>query len=184
MITSKMKLPLDKGLVSARLTRLRNIQLALGEAAGPFLMIEPLMRHIAEMSPRMQAHITFSIQAQKSAKNKLYINYWDCDSKYLVKAIESEFSSIISKEELQHIKDYPDRRDKFLHGVYPALMTIMQVEPTSRLQTGFNRFVPLQPGEIYESLSSMERNGVFSSLRIYSHFAIEALEKIANSLAI
>ncbi len=73
-----MKLPLEKGLVSMRLTILRNIQLALGEAAGPFLMIEPLMRHIAEMSSSMQAHITLSIQAQKSAKNKLYPNYWDC----------------------------------------------------------------------------------------------------------
>ncbi len=43
MIDSKMKLPLDKGLVSPRLTILRTIQLALGDAAGSFLMIEPLM---------------------------------------------------------------------------------------------------------------------------------------------
>ena len=60
-----MKLPLEKGLVSARLTTLRNIQLALGEAAGPFLMIELLMRHIAEMSPPMQAQVILSIQAKK-----------------------------------------------------------------------------------------------------------------------
>jgi hypothetical protein len=179
-----MKLSLDKGLVSTRLTIFRTIQLALGEAAGPFLMIEPLMRHIAEMHPSMQAQVTLSIQAKKNSNNKRYANYWDCDSKHLVKAIESEFGSVISKEELQHIKDYPDRRDKFLHGVYPALMTLMQVEPTSRLQTGGNRFVPLQQGEIYESLLSMERNGVFSSLRIYSNSVTEALEKIANSLAI
>lgn len=183
MIDSKMKLPLDKGLVSARLTILRNIQLALGEAAGPFLMIEPLMRHVAEMHPPTQAQIILSIQAKKNAKNKLYGNYCDCDAKHLIKAIESEFGAILSKAELQHIKDYPDRRDKFLHGVYPALMSLMQVEPTSRLHTGFNRFTPLQQGEIYESLLSMERNGVFSSLRIYSNSAIVALEKIAKSLA-
>ncbi len=174
-----MKLSLEKGLVSARLSILREIQLILGEAAGSFLMIEPLMRHIAEMSPPMQAHINFLIQSRKSAKNKQYVNYWDCDSKLLVKAIEFEFSSVLSKEELHHIKDYPGYRDKFLHGVYQALMILMQIEPTSRLQTK-----SLQQGEIYESLLSMKRNGVFSSLRKYSHSAIESLEKIANSLAV
>ena len=173
----------DVCLINASLYNIENLILNWGEAAGPFLSIEPLMRYIAELHKPLQDKIVDLIKSDKSTKNKQYVKYWDCNPKYLVAAIESRFSNKIQPEALIQICKYPTLRDKFLHGNFIALMEIMAVEPSSRMQESSGKRKRLKPGEIYESFLSMERNDVFGKLRIYSAHVTSALKAVAQSLA-
>lgn len=173
----------DAGFINASLYNIGNLVLKWGEAAGPFLSIEPLMRYIAELHNPLQDKVIELIKTDKSTKNNQYVNYWDCNPKYLVTAIESIFGNKIQPEALIQISKYPTLRDKFLHGNFIALMEIMVVEPSSRTQESSGKRKRLKPGEIYESFLSMERNDVFGKLRIYSAQVINALKEVAQSLA-
>jgi len=173
----------DAGVSNASLYNIGNLVLKWGEAAGPFLSIEPLMRYIAELHNPLQDKVVELIKTDKSTKNNQYVNYWDCNPKYLVAAIESIFGNKIQPEALIQICKYPALRDKFLHGNFIALMEIMVVEPSSRMQESSGKRKRLKPGEIYESFLSMERNDVFGKLRIYSAQVINALKEVVQSLA-
>lgn len=88
-----------------------NLILKWGEAAGPFLSIEPLMRYIAELHKPLQDKIAELIKTDKSTKNNQYVNYWDCNPKYSVAAIESIFGNNIQPEAFTQICKYPTLRD-------------------------------------------------------------------------
>ena len=141
------------------------------------------MRHIAEIHMPMRDKVAELLKADKSTKNKRYVHYWDCNPIYLVGAIESEFASGILPQALAQIVKYPVMRDKFLHGNFIALMEVMGIEPSSRLQIMPGKWERLEPGEIYESFLSMKRNEVFEKLRLYSSNVMQALNGIILGLA-
>lgn len=174
----------DPGLINAKITYIENLILKWGEAAGPFLSIEPLMRYIAELHKPMRDKVSDLIKNDKSTKNNQYIHYWDCNPKYLVTAIESIFGNQIASETHTQISKYPLLRDKFLHGNFIALMEIMGVEPSSRMYESSGKRKKLEPVEIYESFLSMERNDVFGKLRRYSAEVKQTLKEIIQSLAV
>lgn len=136
------------------------------------------MRYIAEIHKSMRDKVAELIKNDKSTKNNKYIHYWNCNPKYLVGAIEVEFGNNIDPETLAQIRKYPDLRDKFLHGNFIELMEIMGIEPSSRLQISPGKRKRLEPGEMYESFLSMERNDVFGKLRRYSLSVKQALNKL------
>ncbi len=173
----------NSGFINASLNNIENLVLKWGEAAGPFLSIEPLMRYIAELHQPLQDKIAELIKTDKSTKNNQYVHYWDCNPKYLVAAVESIFGNSILPEALTKICKYSALRDKFLHGNFIALMEIMGVEPSSRMQESTGKRKRLKPGEIYESFLSMERDDVFGKLRLYSAEVTRALKEVAQSLA-
>lgn len=173
----------NPGLINAKLSNINNLVLEWGEAAGPFLSIEPLMRYIAEIHKPMRDKVTELLKADRSTKNNKYIHYWDCNPKYLVDAIEAEFGADILPQVRTQIIKYPAMRDKFLHGNFTALLEVMGIEPSSRLQVIPGKWKRLEPGEIYESFLSMKRNEVFKNLRRYSSEIMQALNDIIRGLA-
>lgn len=174
----------DAGLIHAKITNIENLILKWGEAAGPFLSIEPLMRYIAELHKPMRDKVSDLIKTDKSTKNNQYIHYSDCNPKYLVGAIESTFGNQILPETLTQISKYPLLRDKFLHGNFIALMGIMGVEPSSRMYENSGKRKKLETGEIYASFLSMERNDVFEKLRRYSAEVKNTLKWIIQGLTL
>ncbi len=171
----------NPGLINAKLSNIDNLILEWGEAAGPFLSIEPLMRYVAEIHEPMRNKATEMLKADKSTKNKQYRHYWDCNPKYLVGAIKAVFEADIQPQNLAQIVKYPALRDKFLHGNFIALMEILGIEPSSRLQTVHGKWKRLEYGEICESFLSMKRNEVFKILRQYSFEVIQTLKRIIRN---
>ena len=49
-----------------------------------------MMRYVAEVHKSVRNKAIAILKDDKSAKNKEYVHYWDCNSKYLVGSIESE----------------------------------------------------------------------------------------------
>jgi hypothetical protein len=174
----------DAGLINAKLSNIENLILKWGEASGPFLSIEPLMRYIAELDKPLREKVSDLIKNDKSTKNNQYIHYSDCNPKYLVDAIKSIFGMQIPPETLIQICKYPLLRDKFLHGNFIALMEIMKVEPSSRMYESSGKRKRLEPGEIYESFLSMDREDVFGKLRTYSADVRIGLKGIIQGFAI
>ena len=166
------------GLAHAKLYNIKNLILEWSEAAGPFLSIEPLMRYVAEVHESVRDKAMALLKGYKSAKNKQYVHYWDCNPKYLVGAIESEFGSKLHPEALTQITQYPDIRDKFLHGNFIELMRILEIKPVSRRMITPGVWEELKPGEIYEAFLSMKKNEVFKKLRLYSSNVTQSLHVI------
>lgn len=173
---------LPSGLTCAKLHHINTLVLQWGEAAGPFLSIELLMRHIAEIHKPMREKVVGLLKTDKSTKNKKYIHYWDCDPKYLVDAIIAEFATALSSDIRVQILKYPDIRGKFLHANFIGLMEVMGGEPSSKLQIANGKWKELEPGEIYESLCSMKRNEAFEKVRRYASDVTQTLHEIIRSL--
>jgi hypothetical protein len=175
---------LSPGLTNAMLSNIGNIILQWGEAAGPFLTIEPFMRLIAELNAPFRDKIGELI---KNAKPKpKFKNYWDCDPIYLTNAIDVRFGQNMEVEARKQILKFPSIRGKFLHGNLIGLMEILQIEPTGRVmssQMGQPKRKRLEPGEIKESFLSMERNQVFAVLCQYSANVRKTLQEIIRGLA-
>jgi hypothetical protein len=172
---------LTPGLINAKINNIQTLILEWGEAAAPFLSIEPLMRYIGEVHQPVRNKAENLLKKDPTKQNKRYIHYWDCNPKYLVGAIELEFGAILSQKELDELRKYCDIRDKFLHGNFISLMEVMGKPPYGRIQVGLKK-KKLEPGEIYESILGMKSNEVFHDLRQYSNALGDALFKILRSL--
>ena len=104
---------LTKGLIDCRIIQIISILSFWNGGstkAGSFLSLEPLMRYIAENHQPMRDKVAKLLSSDKSTKNKEYIHYWDCNPKYLVGAIESEFRANLPHEALQQILKFSDIR--------------------------------------------------------------------------
>ena len=98
-------------LLNAKLSNINNLVLEWGEAAGPFLSIEPLMRYVAEIHKPMRDKVTKLLKADKSTKNNQYVQLKEA-LRYL--------QSMLIKEE---VRKRPDRAeaDRFYNYPYVAL---------------------------------------------------------------
>jgi len=166
-----------KNLNPAEYSAFGNAKNQLGERGGEAIVVETLMRMIAEKSKPVRDRI------KELAKDEDEQDFWTCRFEHVVKAIIDVFDDKLSEkhstgiQKYQILENFRDTRNKLIHTKFVGLEGREILSDGSRTS--------LKRKEIIEGVKSLNRTGSsynFSTIRILIARAYEVAAEIFNGL--
>lgn len=160
------------GEITAMLANLGNIELQLGEAAGPILCVEVLMRLLCQLCPTVKAEI----------KGGDYLN---CKLGYVQKAIVKIFrGDQLQSGEAEKMKKLLLIRDKLFHGDFVNAMKFMGIlSPSWETLPPKNKTKKEDELDIRQAINSIDRNRGLAEARKIAKQVKGIIEKLIRGLA-
>lgn len=168
-----------------------NSQLQLQECGGAAVVVETLMRMVAEQSKEVQAKIKEyveqdvekKIKDNKKKPREIKDDYWNCDFQYIEKAIIDVFNDKLKPDERSSLLLFRQIRNKLVHGDFVGLMKKMNIHPESReILRGGGRGL-LEEQNIIEAIKVMDARGLFNKVKNCIAETKDIIEKIFCELA-
>lgn len=164
--------------IHAELSAFNNLRSQTEESAGQILWIEFKMRYLAERSQKIVDELD-KITASKKEDQKYY---WNCKLDDLLKAIGIAFHDQLSEKEIDTLQQYQMVRNRFLHSNFVDALKKLNLSTGGRQMLRNGERVPLERGEIGESLKAFHTNKGVRAVRGLTNSVEELLDRFLKAL--